>query len=217
MRDDAERALRRARAEADELILQARRALRQAEQARDKAAKRNLVDEARDALASAERTRATAAPEPAAPGATVPIAIGSPVSVDGVSEPGTLLAIDDKGMADVAAGPLRLRAPLSSLREAPAPDVPLRATRPSVSGSAVSVPLKLDLSGARAEEALAVLDRYLNDAAVAGIDRLRIVHGKGTGALRTAVREMLAAHPLVREHESAGQSEGGDGATIVRL
>ena len=79
------------------------------------------------------------------------------------------------------------------------------------------MPLQLDLRGARAEEALTVLDRYLNDAAVAGIDRLRVVHGKGTGALRTAVREMLAAHPLVREHAPASQSEGGDGATIVRL
>ena len=216
-RDDAERALRRARTEADELILQARRALRQAEQARDKAAKRNLVDEARDALAQAERTRQTSGPEAVPPSATVPIAIGSPVLVDGVSEPGTLLAIDDKGLADVAAGPLRLRVPLSSLREAPAQDEPVRATRPSVSGSASSVPLQLDLRGARAEEALAVLDRYLNDAAVAGIDRLRIVHGKGTGALRTAVREMLSSHPLVREVATAGQSEGGDGATIVTL
>ena len=79
------------------------------------------------------------------------------------------------------------------------------------------MPLQLDLRGARAEEALAVLDRYLNDAAVAGIDRLRIVHGKGTGALRTAVREMLGSHPLVREYTAAGQNEGGDGATIVRL
>jgi len=137
--------------------------------------------------------------------------------VDGVSEPGTLLAIDDKGMADVAAGPLRLRVPLSSLREAPAREEPLRATRPSVSGSVSSVPLQLDIRGARAEEALAVLDRYLNDAAVAGIDRLRIVHGKGTGALRTAVRDMLSSHPLVREFANAGQSEGGDGATIVIL
>jgi DNA mismatch repair protein MutS2 len=86
-----------------------------------------------------------------------------------------------------------------------------------VSGSIPSVPLQLDLRGARAEEALAVLDRYLNDAAVAGIERLRIVHGKGTGALRVAVREALAKHPLVRAHESAGPSEGGDGATIVKL
>jgi DNA mismatch repair protein MutS2 len=218
VRDEAERSLRRAKTEADELLLQARRALRQAEQARDKAAKRNLVDEARESLADAERTRGASRTEPARPLGTTRIEVGKPVLVEGVSEPGTLLAIDDKGMADVAAGALRLRVPQSSLREAPSADERVvRSTRPTVGGSAPSVPLQLDLRGARAEDALAVLDRYLNDAAVAGIDRLRVVHGKGTGALRAAVRDMLASHPLVREVISAGPSEGGDGATIVRL
>jgi DNA mismatch repair protein MutS2 len=222
-RDDAGRALSMAKLEADELILQARRALHQAEQARDKAAKRNLVDEAREALVDAERTRNATRGEPARPLATVPIEVGSPVLVDGVSEPGTLVAVDDKGMAEVAAGALRLRVPVSSLREAPSRDAArggeatVRSTRPTIKGSAPSVPLQLDLRGARAEEALVELDRYLNDAAVAGIDRLRIVHGKGTGALRTAVRDMLSSHPLVREVVSAAQSEGGDGATIVTL
>ncbi|MEO8632172.1 MAG: endonuclease MutS2 [Chloroflexota bacterium] len=216
IRDEAERGARRARTEADELLLQSRRALRQAESARDQAAKRNLVDDARAALAEAESTRQSAAPE-SAPRTTVPIAVGSPVHVEGVSEPGTLLSIDDRGMADVAAGPLRLRVPATSLRPAAAVEEPLRATRPQVGGSAPAVSLQLDLRGARAEEALEVLDRYLNDAAVAGVDRLRIVHGKGTGALRTAVREVLSRHPLVRAHEPAGAAEGGDGATIVRL
>jgi DNA mismatch repair protein MutS2 len=120
-------------------------------------------------------------------------------------------------MADVAAGPLRLRVPATSLRPAQATPEPPRSTRPVIAGSAPAVSLQLDLRGARAEEALEVLDRYLNDAAVAGVDRLRIVHGKGTGALRTAVREVLSRHPLVRGHEPAGAAEGGDGATIVRL
>ena len=220
VRDEARRALRRAHAEADELLLQARRALRQAEEARDRAAKRNLVDEARAALAAAESARAASTGPGPAPRASIPIAIGSPVLVEGVAEPGTLLAIDDRGLADVAAGALRLRVPASQLRPAPGgreQSSPIRSERPVVHGSAPSVPLQLDLRGARAEEALAVLDRYLNDAAVAGVERLRIVHGKGTGALRTAIRAALAQHPLVRAHEPAGQSEGGDGATIVRL
>jgi DNA mismatch repair protein MutS2 len=223
VRDEAQRALRRARAEADELLLQARRALRQAEDARDRAAKRNLVEDARAALAEAESTRA-ASTEPAASGgrgaAPPEFLVGSPVLVEGVTEPGTLLAIDDRGLADVAAGALRLRVPASQLRPAPGgaeQSPPIRSERAVVHGSAPSVPLQLDLRGARAEEALAVLDRYLNDAAVAGVERLRIVHGKGTGALRTAIRAALAEHPLVRAHEPAGQSEGGDGATIVRL
>jgi DNA mismatch repair protein MutS2 len=121
-------------------------------------------------------------------------------------------------MADVAAGAMRLRVPAAQLRPAPeSRDQPLRSDRPVVQGSASNVPLQLDIRGARAEEALAVLDRYLNDAAVAGIGRLRIVHGKGTGALRTAIRAALSGHPLVRAHEPAGPSEGGDGATIVTL
>ena len=217
IRDEAERSARRSRTEADDLLLQSRRALRQAESARDQAAKRNLVDDARAALAEAETTRQAAAAPEHAPRATVPIAVGSPVHVEGVSEPGTLLSIDDRGMADVAAGPLRLRVPATSLRPAQVAQEPPLATRPIVGGSAPAVSLQLDLRGARAEEALAVLDRYLNDAAVAGVDRLRIVHGKGTGALRTAVREVLSRHPLVRAHEPAGAAEGGDGATIVRL
>jgi DNA mismatch repair protein MutS2 len=128
------------------------------------------------------------------------------------------MSVDDRGVAEVAAGALRLRVPVSELREALAtgPE-PIRATRPAVTGSASQVPLQLDLRGARAEEALAVLDRYLNDAAVAGYERVRIVHGKGTGALRLAVRTALADHPLVRQVETAGRSEGGDGATIVTL
>jgi DNA mismatch repair protein MutS2 len=218
MRDDADRALRRARAEADELVLQARRALRQAEDARDRAAKRNLVDEARAALAEAESARAAAAaPSGTAETRATSIAVGSPVHIEGVSEPGTLLAIDDRGMADVAAGALRLRVPAVQLRPAREPEPQIRSDRPVIRGSAPSVPLQLDLRGARADEALAVLDRYLNDAAVAGVDRLRIIHGKGTGALRTAVRAVLSEHPLVREHVPAGPSEGGEGATIVRL
>ena len=79
------------------------------------------------------------------------------------------------------------------------------------------MPLQLDLRGARAEEALIELDRYLNDAALAGYDRVRVVHGKGTGALRAAVSEALARHPLVRAHEIAARNDGGEGATVVTL
>jgi DNA mismatch repair protein MutS2 len=216
VREEGRDALKRAKTEADELILQARRALRQAETARDEAAKRNLVDDARAALREAEASRDAAAPAPR-PTVVHDIAVGSPVLVEGVSEPGTLLSVDDKGIAEVASGALRLRVPRDQLR--PAPDVgePVRSTRTIVQGAASNVPLQLDLRGARAEEALAELDRYLNNAAVAGYDRVRVVHGKGTGALRNAVRETLATHPLVREHSPAAANEGGDGATIVRL
>ncbi len=75
----------------------------------------------------------------------------------------------------------------------------------------------LDLRGARVEEAVAVLERYLEDAALAGLAEVTIVHGLGTGALRDAVRAAAAAHPLVAGVRGGGPNEGGDGVTVVAL
>jgi len=67
------------------------------------------------------------------------------------------------------------------------------------------------------DEALIKLDRYLNDAFMAGLYQVRIIHGKGTGTLRQAVREQLTKHPLVKSYRPAGYGEGGAGVTIVEL
>jgi DNA mismatch repair protein MutS2 len=75
----------------------------------------------------------------------------------------------------------------------------------------------LDLRGARVEEALAMLDQYLDDAAHAGAGRVTIIHGHGSGAMRDAVREILGGHPLVTDWRPGEQGEGGDGATVVSL
>jgi DNA mismatch repair protein MutS2 len=78
-----------------------------------------------------------------------------------------------------------------------------------------TVASSLDLRGARVEEALEALDRYLDDASVAGIRNVTVIHGMGTGALRDAVRAAAAAHPLVRDARPGERGEGGDGATVV--
>ena len=75
----------------------------------------------------------------------------------------------------------------------------------------------LDVRGARVEEALEVVGRYLEDASLAGLDQVTIIHGLGTGALRDAVRASAAVHPLVRDVRAGERGEGGDGATIVRV
>ena len=67
------------------------------------------------------------------------------------------------------------------------------------------------------DEALIKLDQYLNDAFMAGLYQVRIIHGKGTGSLRQAVREQLTKHPLVKSYRPAGYGEGGAGVTIVEL
>ncbi|MGP1674276.1 MAG: endonuclease MutS2, partial [Candidatus Limnocylindrales bacterium] len=72
-----------------------------------------------------------------------------------------------------------------------------------------SVASSLDLRGARVEEALDALDRYLDDASLAGIGSVTIIHGLGTGALRDAMREAAADHPLVKSVRAGERGEGG--------
>ena len=75
----------------------------------------------------------------------------------------------------------------------------------------------LDLRGARVDEALEALAGYLDDAALAGLDKVLIIHGHGTGALRDAVRSAAGGHPLVKAVRAGQRNEGGDGASVLEL
>lgn len=77
--------------------------------------------------------------------------------------------------------------------------------------------LELDLRGLTTEEALPRLDLYLDNAYLVGLPWVRIIHGKGTGVLRAAVRDALQDHPLVASCESGKDGEGGDGVTVAKL
>jgi DNA mismatch repair protein MutS2 len=90
-------------------------------------------------------------------------------------------------------------------------------TAASAVSYAPSPGIELDLRGQRVEEALEALDRYLDSAYLAGLLFVRIIHGKGTGRLRQAVRETLSHHPHVKSHESGTEKEGGDGVTVAKL
>ena len=62
-----------------------------------------------------------------------------------------------------------------------------------------------------------MLEKYLDDAFMAGLPTVRLIHGKGTGALRKTVRDLLASHPLVDSFRDGEPSEGGTGATVAAL
>ncbi len=85
---------------------------------------------------------------------------------------------------------------------------------PSTAGSPG---LELDLRGQTTEEALNHLDLYLDDAFLVGLPWVRIIHGKGTGALRAAVRKELRGHPMIASFEPGREGEGGDGVTVAKL
>jgi DNA mismatch repair protein MutS2 len=104
--------------------------------------------------------------------------------------------------------------PLRSTPVASPPKARAEATQPFLPASPG---IELDLRGQRAEDALEALDRYLDQAYLAGLPFVRIIHGKGTGRLREVVRQELAGNPSVRSFESGGEKEGGEGVTVARL
>ena len=80
-----------------------------------------------------------------------------------------------------------------------------------------SITDELHLRHLSVDEALLKLDRYLNDAFMSGLHRIKIIHGKGTGTLRQVVRKRLTKHSLVISYCSGRYGDGGTGVTIVEL
>ncbi|WP_099158704.1 endonuclease MutS2 [Virgibacillus ndiopensis] len=87
----------------------------------------------------------------------------------------------------------------------------------TVKGSNYHVSTELDLRGERFEEALLKLEKYLDDALLAGYPKVSIIHGKGTGALRTGVKEFAKKHPRISTYRTGSMGEGGSGVTILEL
>jgi len=76
---------------------------------------------------------------------------------------------------------------------------------------------EIDLRGLTADDAVLQVERYLEDAYLAGLEKVRIIHGKGTGALRKAIRDWLADYPRVRRFQDGDRQEGGAGVTVAYL
>jgi len=83
--------------------------------------------------------------------------------------------------------------------------------------AAMSVRSEIDVRGMTVDDALVEVDRYLDDAALAGLSIVRIIHGKGTGALRRAVQDMLRSHHHVSSFRDGEAGEGGTGVTVASI
>lgn len=148
--------------------------------------------------------------------------VGERVKVAGFSELGVVTALNGE-TATVEVGALRLKLAVSDLEPAGKSDLPrkfpARARRPSsaFSHKAVALAMECDVRGQTAADALEIVDKYLDDAVLAGAPWVRIIHGKGTGVLRRAIAEALRRDPRVVRYRLGSAQEGGDGATIVHL
>jgi DNA mismatch repair protein MutS2 len=218
-RDEAERVV-------DEVRAEVRGIRRQLE--RETVTQRSLDEGLERARAHVDRLPAPDPVPAIMPAAPVAWRIGMRARNPGAGWEGRIVALEKGGKrATLEAGGMRLTVAVADLDLATGGEVGSgrwgASSGDTASGSASrlqfdrarTVASSLDLRGAKVQEALEALDRYLDDASLAGLDQAIVIHGMGTGALRDAVRDHATAHPLVKSWRAGGRGEGGDGATVV--
>jgi DNA mismatch repair protein MutS2 len=204
----------RAEALSEQFAKQARETIDELSQkARAKIAKtRREYQEAVESLAPAP-VRAPGAPPPAS------LEEGARVRLKGVRQIATVRRVAGE-MVDVEAGFLKMRVSRTDIEEvlpaAAGPDAKRVVTYRQSADFDQSY-REINLIGQRAEQACEQVDKMLDSAALAQVERVRIVHGHGMGILKRAVADLLKDHPHVAKFYAAGPEEGGAGATIVEL
>lgn len=176
----------------------------------------------KEAFEEIERMEEELTPEPARPEPTAPrepLHVGDTVYVESIEQTGEVARIDE-GEAEVLVGGLKLRTPVNTLspRSDTSEKIEEEDRRPAIRTPRVESPgIELHLRGRRAAEVRPILDKYLDNASLAGLSWVHIIHGKGEGVLKKVVREQLEEHPLVASYRGGKISEGGDGMTVVEL
>ena len=219
----------RAKAEAAALLTDVRRAVA-AEWERLKRAERtrHTLEEGRQRLREVAARVEAVAPAAAPAHGDRPRALepGQTVAAEHLGIRGKLLTISGS-TATVRSGSLTIRVPLQALRPVggdgesepgagvPSVRVGSRAKEPAPPPREIAP--ELLLLGRTTDEARDIVEKYLDDAFLAGLPSVRLIHGKGSGALRKAVRDLLTAHPLVDSFRDGEPAEGGPGATVAAL
>jgi DNA mismatch repair protein MutS2 len=214
--------LAKAYAEARELVTETRRQVNaiieeaKAEKAKAKEAARKLAQA--DAKIEKELDKLAGLPSLS----IAEIREGDTVFVKTLGHDAVVSMVDIKrGRVKIRAGDKEFELPVQSL--APGQSKEYRGLAPAQKPSQKpemeekAVPARLHLLGLRVDEALPEVERFLNDASLAGLGEVVVVHGVGTGALRDAVRQYLKGHPLVKGFRAGRREEGGSGVTVVSL
>ncbi|HHT48755.1 MAG TPA: endonuclease MutS2 [Firmicutes bacterium] len=216
--------LKEAREEARALVRETRREmenlLRSLQEAADGSARIKLANQARAAM----EEQLEALTEPLLPGAGEyqgELEVGMKVKLAGFGQEGVILDLNPEN-ALVQAGAVRLwveRGKLTPLvEEKKQPAAPGTIKMGALAQQkAKTISPELDLRGMTVEEALQVTDKYLDEAILAGLPWVRLIHGKGTGALRAAIKDYVKKHPRVRKYRWGETNEGGMGVTVVEL
>ncbi|TJX67901.1 endonuclease MutS2 [Soehngenia saccharolytica] len=150
------------------------------------------------------------------------IKIGQTVKVNNINQTGTVLTLpDEKGNLDVQVGIMKISVNISELSSTDEDIISEQKFQKKLNKRTLTkskhIKKELDLRGYDIENAIMEIDKYLDDAYLAGLDEVYIIHGKGTGALREGVRSYLNRNKHVESIRYGEFNEGGDGVTVVKL
>jgi DNA mismatch repair protein MutS2 len=168
-----------------------------------------------------QTARATVFGETPAAAPSLVIEEGMRVRLKGVREPARVRRKLSGGLLEVDAGFMKMQVSVDDVEEV-LPSTPDAARLPKnvsyAPGPTWDVSYReINVIGQRAEEARDLVDKFLDSATMASVDRVRIVHGHGMGVLKKAIAELLSTNPHVEKFYPAAPSEGGTGATVVEL
>lgn len=219
--------LQKARQEADDIKRRGKREveavieqLRQLEKEQNGQAKHAKIKQAREALSN---DWIIAKPEDET-GSVVTIdnaKLGMPVFITTLGQKGTILEIKGQDL-QVQVGSLKTYVKMSKCLTTKASKIQneknkMRTVSTKELAKARGFRPEIDIRGYNVQEAVAELDKYIDDAVMLNVSQLRIIHGKGTGMLKKGIEEYLSTHSLVKSFEEAAANEGGAGATIIYL
>ncbi len=213
-KDDAKRILENARAESETILADLKKLRKNAAAPDAEAiALRKRLNEGIDKLSEelSQKTESThRAPKT--------VRAGEHVEIVHLGQKGTVLGPPNKkGEVEIQAGILKLKAHLSQLRTLEPKKDKQTTVMTKTGAMSRNVPLEIDVRGHAIDEALPEIDRYLDEAMLAGLHEVNIIHGKGTGVLRTGVQRHLKKHMNVKSYRLGVYGEGEDGVTVVTL
>jgi len=178
----------------------------------------------------AHRTGADVGDANAQPHVLKHVSTGDQVLIKSMNKVAVVQREIEKDLFEVALGPIKMRVKRDELSEPSRSEAsaakadPLAAARKQkgvhvtvTSANTDDMRIEINLIGRTVDEATEELEKYLDRAFLAGLPRVRIIHGHGAGILRRGVREFLKGHPHVATIAEAAQNEGGQGATLVEL
>ncbi|WDV47336.1 endonuclease MutS2 [Clostridiaceae bacterium M8S5] len=148
------------------------------------------------------------------------LSIGDTVKVVNLNQIGTVIELpDESGNVLVQVGIMKVKINLSNLQLAKNEENKdiVKSTKKFIKSKTRGVKMNIDIRGKTIEEAMLDVDKYLDDAYISNLGMVTIIHGKGTGALRQGIRQLLKSHKHVKTYKQGAFSEGGTGVTVVEL